>query len=82
MIVIYGHENCKWCKVAVQFADKNGLNYVYKDVIANPDYLLELQKRVPGVNSVPLIFSVEDGNPDNYTLIGTYSDFVRECGGN
>ena len=68
-IVIYGKENCKWCDLAKDLAEKYHYEVEYRG-IENDEHRNSLLKRFPEVRTVPQIYS-------RNTLIGGYEHFEK-----
>ena len=68
--IIYGKEQCTYCKQAMKLAEQLAVEYEYRDVGEDPALLAELKEKVPGVRTVPQIF-VEGKH------VGGYEDFVK-----
>jgi glutaredoxin len=69
-LTIYGHEQCRWCHAARNFADSVNIPYDYKNVRESDADMAELVRRLPDAKTVPQIF-VGDVH------IGGYSDFYE-----
>jgi glutaredoxin 3 len=70
MIVIYGKDNCYWCKEAKALAGRYGFEYEYKNTTYE-NYRAEMFEKVPDAKTVPQIFW--DGRH-----VGGYEEFVSE----
>lgn len=71
MITIYAKNNCKWCTAAKELAEDRNLNYEYRNVDVNIQFIFELSALMPGVKTLPQIWW-----DDRY--IGGYTDFAAE----
>ena len=54
-VVVYGRENCHYCKEAKKLNEINAIQYVWKDV-NDFDTKEELLDKVPNAKSIPQIF--------------------------
>jgi len=53
-VIVYGAEWCGFCHVAMQYFDKKGVKYEYRDVDTNPDWIQEsIQKS--GQTGIPVL---------------------------
>jgi len=68
MVIIYGMENCSYCKYAVALAQSYNMDYEYRDAKEWKETFLE---QFPGAKTVPQI--VWDGRH-----IGGYTEFAEE----
>jgi glutaredoxin len=68
-VVIWGKDNCAYCKQAVSFCESNNLSYEYREVGQGwtREQLLEA---VPNARTVPQIFV-------NDNLVGTFAEFRK-----
>lgn len=55
MIVIYGKDNCVWCKRAVALAESRQMKFKYIDVMKDGQ-LEALKEKLPDVRTVPQIW--------------------------
>jgi glutaredoxin len=69
MVEIFGKPNCPWCDRALALAAEHKLPVNYRDFTKEAGALAELKRRVPGVKTVPQIFT-----SDRY--IGGYEQFA------
>lgn len=69
-LTIYGHEQCRWCHAARNFAESVNIPFEYKDVRESDANMRELTHRFPDVKTVPQIFAGD-------VHIGGYSDFYE-----
>jgi glutaredoxin len=53
-VVVYGAEWCAFCHVAMQYFDKIGVKYEYRDVDTNPDWLKEAISK-SGQTGIPVL---------------------------
>lgn len=54
-VVVYGKEDCHFCKEAKKLNKINGIKFVWKDV-SDPDTRNELLSKHPTARTVPQIF--------------------------
>lgn len=56
-IVIYGRDNCNYCKLAKKYVEVKALDYTYHDIgeLSDEEYESVIEK-APGVKTVPIIF--------------------------
>lgn len=71
MIIIYAKDNCKWCTLAKELTENRKLNYEYRNVDENYQFLVELASLKPNVKTLPQIWW-----DDRH--IGGYTDFAAE----
>ena len=55
MYTIYGHNQCSFCKNAINDLEAKGLPYTYKDVRASQEAMEEYLANANGLRTVPLI---------------------------
>lgn len=67
MFTIYGKQDCPYCVHAKDHLDRVGKEYVYHDVMEDPNARSALLEAVPNVKTVPQIF---DGDKH----VGGYDD--------
>lgn len=53
-IIVYGAEWCAFCHLAMQYFDKRGVTYEYRDVDTNRDWLQEAVTK-SGQTGIPVI---------------------------
>lgn len=53
-IIVYGAEWCAFCHLAMQYFDKRGVSYEYRDVDSNRDWLQEAVTK-SGQTGIPVI---------------------------
>ncbi|RWB95540.1 MAG: glutaredoxin [Mesorhizobium sp.] len=66
-IEIYGRQGCTPCANAKKFCAEHGFNFVYRDVIEDPQARAEMLARNPKATTVPQIFIGD-------TLVGGYAE--------
>lgn len=71
MITIYGTPQCGFCKLAIELAQKRGLDFIFKNVERNAFYN-ELKSKNVDMEKIPHIWWDEE-------YIGTYPDFLTKC---
>ena len=71
MITIYEKNNCGWCTMAKELAERINHKHEYRNVDTNVQFILELSSLKPDVKTLPQIWW------DN-RYIGGYMDFARE----
>jgi glutaredoxin-like YruB-family protein len=54
-VVIYTTSWCGWCKKTIEWLDSNGVDYVNKDVEADPEAAAEMRDHVGGDSGVPVV---------------------------
>ena len=65
--------SCPWCRKAISLARDSG--YQLEEVkMSWGQELREVQSKIPGWKTVPMVYLVEDGIE---TFIGGYTDFVE-----
>jgi glutaredoxin len=69
-VVIYGKDNCYWCKEAVSTAQRYSIKFEYKN-IGTTENRNEMFERAPDAKTVPQIFW-------HGKHIGGYKDFASE----
>jgi len=70
-VVIYGKDNCSWCEKAVDTAYQYGIEYEYRNVMHNDEWMAELLEAYPKCKTVPQIFWYG-------RHVGGYEDFLSE----
>lgn len=70
-IVVYGKENCSWCKKACEWLDEKNLTYSYIDVLKDISLveLIQLKERY-SMNTVPIVIIDKE-------LVGGYAELVK-----
>jgi glutaredoxin 3 len=53
-VIVYGAEWCAFCHVAMEYFDKKGVKYEYRDVDTNPDWIKECVDK-SGQTGIPVI---------------------------
>jgi glutaredoxin len=59
-VTVYTAPWCGWCRKTLAFLDERGVDYVNKDIEADPDFADELREKTGGT-AIPLVEI--DGNP-------------------
>ena len=79
-VLIYGRQNCTYCKQAVQLCEMRGLEYVYKDIsdpLDGEQTLTELTESMGSTpRTVPQIF-VDGQHVGGFTQFLTVVDATR-----
>lgn len=57
-IEVYGRVEpyCQFCESTKALLERHDQPYVFKDIVANPDYRTELLERAPTARTVPQVF--------------------------
>ena len=53
-VIVYGAEWCGFCHVAMQYFDKIGVKYEYRDVDSNQEWLMECVTK-SGQTGIPVL---------------------------
>lgn len=53
-VIVYGAEWCGFCHVAMDYFDKKGVKYDYRDVDSNPEWLKEAVEK-SGQRGIPVL---------------------------
>lgn len=70
MLTIFGKNNCKWCERAKELAVEHKIEYEYRNVEENVQFLLELSALNPTAKTLPQIYMAG-------LLIGGCTDFEQ-----
>ena len=65
MFVIYGNDNCSYCRMAVSFMSQHGFEYEYKKVSLKEN-AIKLRSLAPAARTIPQIF-LDDRHIGGYT---------------
>lgn len=75
-IVIYGLENCPYCKAAYELLDQYKIKY-HKIVVSNDEKEKEKYKKLCSMNTFPMIFIRKSEDSSKYVKIGGFSDLKK-----
>ncbi len=75
-IVIYGLENCPYCKAAYELLDQHKIKY-HKIVVSNDENEKEKYKKLCSMNTFPMIFVRKSEDSSKYIKIGGFSDLKK-----
>lgn len=53
-VIVYGAEWCAFCHIAMEYFDKKGVKYEYRDVEAKEEWLQESVSK-SGQNAIPVL---------------------------